>query len=61
MPVTDGYEACRLILAFYNTKIDLRLSVPKIIAVSGYVDNEVQAMTAKAGFEKVYPMPLGVP
>ena len=61
MPVTDGYEACRLILAYYNSKNDLRFSVPKIIAVSGYVDNEVQAATAKAGFEMVYPMPLGVP
>ena len=58
MPVTDGYEACRLIKAHFNSA---NLLMPQVIAVSGYVDDGVESQTALCGFERVFEMPLGVP
>ena len=51
MPVTDGHEACQLILAHYKSSSQRVSLMPKVIAVSGYVDANVQAETAKSGFE----------
>lgn len=61
MPVTDGYEACRLIRNHFSSNIALRNSTPKILAVSGYVDDEIKIKTEECGFENVYEAPLGAP
>ena len=61
MPVTDGYEACSLIVDHFKSDIMLTNSLPKIIAVSGFVDLDVEIKTAKCGFKEVFPNPLGVP
>ena len=54
MPITDGYEACKLILAHYKSDIQLHNVEPKLVAVTGYIDEEVQRKAASCGFEVVY-------
>ena len=42
MPITNGYEACKLILAHYRSDIHLHNMEPKMVAVTGYIDFEVR-------------------
>ena len=58
MPITDGYEACKLILTHYKSDIQLHNSQPKMIAVTGYIDQQVKTKAAECGFEAVYESPL---
>ena len=60
MPFMDGYEATRLIrMLFTNLNIQ-RSSQPKIIAVTGHIEQEYVRRALSSGMDKVYPKPFPI-
>jgi len=61
MPFLDGYEATKRIRKLYlGADID-RLKQPKVIAITGHVENEYVKKAMASGMDKVYqkPLPIG--
>ena len=60
MPFLDGYEATKRIRKLYLS-IDIpRSKQPKIVAITGHVENEYVQKAISSGMDKVYPKPLPI-
>ena len=60
MPFLDGYEATKHIRrAFSDIEIP-RDQQPRIVAITGHVENEYVEKALKSGMDKIYPKPLPV-
>ena len=60
MPFMDGYEATKRIRKLFLT-IDIpREQQPKIVAITGHVENEYVKKAINCGMDKVYPKPLPI-
>ena len=65
MPVADGYTACRNITKLFESSVmengqlrsmsDYR---PHILAVSSYIDSNIQVLIKEAGFDADYLTPI---
>ena len=60
MPFLDGYEATKKIRRLFMNNDILRDQQPKIIAITGHVENEYVQKAIKSGMDKVYQKPLPV-
>ena len=60
MPVMDGYEATRKIRQLFEDKGIAKNYQPKIVAITGHVENEYIAKARQCGMDKVYPKPLPI-
>ena len=60
MPFLDGYEATKRIRKKYLRINIPRNEQPKIIAVTGHVENEYVQKAIQYGMDKVYPKPLPI-
>ena len=58
MPFIDGYEATKQIRLLYREIGIERNKQPKIIAVTGHVENEYIAKAIESGMDKVFSKPL---
>lgn len=72
MPVSDGFEACKLILQVYSDTNLLQRNIsskrqsfskpydyiPYIVGASGYVDANVYKKCKDVGFEDLFEMPI---
>ena len=60
MPIMDGYESTRRIRRLFN-QMDINLeSQPKIIAITGHVENEYIDKAIDSGMNKVFSKPLNI-
>jgi CheY-like chemotaxis protein len=60
MPFLDGYEATKQIRAIYTENcIDVE-EQPKIIAITGHVENEYVNKAIQSGMDHVYQKPLPI-
>ena len=60
MPFMDGYQATTKIRALYQNMDIPRELQPKIIAITGHVENEYVLKAFKSGMDRVYPKPLPI-
>ena len=60
MPFMDGYEATRKIRQLFEDKGIAKNYQPKIVAITGHVENEYIAKARQCGMDKVYPKPLPI-
>lgn len=60
MPFLDGYEATKQIRNMYNKLEIPRASQPRIIAITGHVENEYIQKAIHSGMDKVFPKPLPI-
>lgn len=60
MPFLDGYEATRRIRRLYLSMDIQREQQPRIVAITGHVENEYVQKAIASGMDKVYPKPLPV-
>ena len=60
MPFLDGYEATKRIRGLYNKLEIPRSSQPKIVAITGHVENEYIQKAINSGMDKVFPKPLPI-
>lgn len=56
MPIMDGYEACQKIRDMFLD--DNTVLMPKLIALSSQVSDEIEARCLETGFDKVILAPL---
>ena len=54
MPFLDGYEATKQIRKLFDKKQIDRENQPKIIAITGHVENEYVQKAINFGMDKVY-------
>ena len=61
MPFLDGYEATKRIRKLYQNADIERAKQPKVIAITGHVENEYVKKAMSSGMDKVYqkPLPIG--
>ncbi len=60
MPFMDGYQSTRQIRTSYlNIDIQRELQ-PKIIAITGHVEQEYVQKAFNSGMDRVYPKPLPI-
>ena len=60
MPFLDGYEATKQIRRLFNNEGIEKNNQPKIVAVTGHVENEYVQKANKCGMDRVYPKPLPI-
>ena len=60
MPFMDGYQATSKIRTLYSNMEIPRELQPKIIAITGHVENEYVQKAYKSGMDRVYPKPLPI-
>lgn len=60
MPFLDGYEATKAIRRMFNNLSIPREQQPKIIAITGHVENEYVQKAIASGMDKVYQKPLPI-
>jgi CheY-like chemotaxis protein len=60
MPFMDGYEATKRIRKLFLGLDIPREKQPKIVAITGHVENEYVKKAIKCGMDKVYPKPLPI-
>ena len=60
MPFLDGYEATIQIRKLYAAAGLAREQQPKIVAVTGHVENEYVKKSINSGMDRVYPKPLPI-
>jgi CheY-like chemotaxis protein len=60
MPFLDGYEATKRIRKLFLTLDIPREQQPKIVAITGHVENEYVKKAISSGMDKVYPKPLPI-
>ena len=60
MPFMDGYSATTKIRTLYQNEGIARDLQPKIIAITGHVENEYVQKAFKSGMDRVYPKPLPI-
>ena len=60
MPFMDGYEATKRIRKMFLSMDVSRKQQPKIVAITGHVENEYIQRAIKCGMDKVYPKPLPI-
>ena len=60
MPFLDGYQATRNIRKLWESKGITRKRQPKIIAVTGHVEEEYVQKAINSGMDKIYPKPLPI-
>ena len=58
MPFLDGYQATKRIRRIYANMDIPRDYQPKIIAITGHVENEYVEKAMQCGMDKVYSKPL---
>jgi CheY-like chemotaxis protein len=58
MPFKDGYQATKEIRKLFLAKGVSRNLQPKIVAVTGHVENEYVHKAYGAGMDKVYSKPI---
>ena len=60
MPIMDGYESTRRIRKLFN-QMDISMeNQPKIIAITGHVENEYIDKAIESGMNKVFSKPLNI-
>ena len=60
MPFLDGYEATKKIRRIWSLMGIKREFQPKIVAVTGHVEEEYVLKAINSGMDKVYPKPLPI-
>lgn len=60
MPFMDGYEATRQIRQLFTNHNIQRSSQPRIIAITGHVEQEYVKRALSSGMDKVYPKPFPI-
>ena len=60
MPFLDGYEATKKIRKLWQSMGIQREFQPKIVAVTGHVEEEYVKKAIKSGMDKIYPKPLPI-
>ena len=60
MPFMDGYEATSRIRKMFQSVNIPRDEQPKIVAITGHVENEYIQRAINSGMDKVYPKPLPI-
>ena len=60
MPFMDGYEATKRIRKLFLSKDIPRKQQPRIVAITGHVENEYVQRAIACGMDKVYPKPLPI-
>ena len=60
MPFLDGYEATKRIRKKFLKLNITRAEQPKIIAVTGHVEDEYVRKAILSGMDKVFPKPLPI-
>ena len=60
MPFLDGYEATKAIRKIYSQMDVLRIHQPRIVALTGHVENQYVERALKCGVDKIYPKPLPI-
>jgi CheY-like chemotaxis protein len=60
MPFMDGYQATKNIRKIFTNSEIPKEYQPKIIAVTGHVENEYIQKAIQSGMDKVYPKPLPI-
>jgi CheY-like chemotaxis protein len=60
MPFLDGYEATKRIRKLFLTLDIPRAQQPRIVAITGHVENEYVQKAISSGMDKVYPKPLPI-
>ena len=60
MPFVDGYEASKRIRSAYAQMDIPRDQQPRIVAITGHVENEYVDKALHSGMDKVYPKPLPI-
>ena len=56
----DGYEATKRIRRMLSDIDVPRDQQPRIVAITGHVENEYVEKALKSGMDKIYPKPLPV-
>ena len=60
MPFMDGYQATNKIRSLYQSNDIAKELQPKIIAITGHVEDEYVQKAYKSGMDFVYPKPLPI-
>jgi CheY-like chemotaxis protein len=60
MPFLDGYEATKKIRKLYLSSDIQKPQQPRIVAITGHVENEYVKKAINSGMDKVYPKPLPI-
>ena len=60
MPFMDGYEATKRIRRGLSDIDVTRDQQPRIVAITGHVENEYVEKALASGMDKIYPKPLPV-
>ena len=60
MPFMDGYEATKKIRRLYNQQKMANENQPKIIAITGHIENEYVDRALQSGMDKIFQKPLHV-
>jgi CheY-like chemotaxis protein len=64
MPILDGFEACKKIKQFFESQSDrgdyFEDYIPVIMAVSGYISEEIEMKITETGFNGFFQAPLRV-
>ena len=60
MPFLDGYEATKQIRQMFLRQNIEREKQPRIIAITGHVENEYVQKAVECGMDKVYQKPLSI-
>jgi len=54
MPFMDGYEATKKIRKLYNQMDIAQVNQPKIIAITGHIENEYVDRALSSGMDKIF-------
>ena len=60
MPFMDGYEATKKIRRLYNQRKMATENQPKIIAITGHIENEYVDRALASGMDKILQKPLHI-
>ena len=60
MPFLDGYEAAKRIRKIFLSMDIPRVHQPRIVAITGHVENEYVQKALSSGMDKVFPKPLPI-
>ena len=58
MPILNGYKATKRIRRLFQSEGIPRQNQPKIVAITGYKDQNVQRKAMKSGIDKILYKPL---